>query len=55
MANRELVSNERLLEILNERLHKYDQCEECYFRGVVIPLRHPDPEGCNWSRDLILR
>ena len=53
--DRALVSNERLLEILNDRLHEYDQCRECYFPGSVIALRHPDLEGCNWSRDLILR
>jgi len=53
--NRLLVSNKHLLEILNDGLHKYDQCRECYFRGPVGALRRPDPEGCNWSRDLILR
>ncbi len=53
--NRVLVSNERLLEILNDSLHEYDQCRECQFPGALIVLRHPDPEGCNWSRDLILR
>lgn len=53
--NSDLVGKDRLLEILNERLHEYDECKECYFRGAVIPLRYPDPEGCNWSRDLILR
>ena len=53
--NRVLVSNQRLLEILNDSLHEYDECRECHFPGVVVPLRHPDPEACNWSRDLILR
>jgi hypothetical protein len=53
--NREFVDKDRLLEILNERLHEYDECRECYFTGAVTLLRNTDQEGCNWSRDMILR
>jgi|GEM_PF-2432370 len=52
---RALVSNQRLLQILNERLHAHDDCKECYFSSAVMALRCPDSEGCNWSRDLNVR
>lgn len=46
--NRELVTSERLLEILNERLHQHDECKECKFHTAVTSLPHPRPDGCNW-------
>jgi hypothetical protein len=45
---RELVSNEELVSILNEKLSKYEECENCRFNGI-IELAEEDKEGCNWS------
>ena len=55
MIEKQLVSGEQLVRIINDRLHEYDDCRECYIKGEVASLRHPDSDGCNWSRDLELR
>lgn len=52
---RQLVSVDRLLGILNERLSQHDICDGCQFQGPVRKLREPDDEGCNWSREVFLR
>lgn len=51
---REEVSRDELLKILNEELSKYEECEDCKFSRVV-QLARPDSEGCNWSNRLYLR
>jgi hypothetical protein len=45
---RELVSEEELLSILNKEFSKYEECENCKFAGVV-KLAEADKDGCNWS------
>ena len=46
---REDVTRERLLEVLNEKLHKLEACQDCEFRKPPHRLRKPDADGCNWS------
>ena len=50
-----VVSRDKLEEILNEALVKYDSCEDCVFDGGIMELRQPDESGCNWSDNLIIR
>ncbi len=46
--SREMVSAERLQEILNDELHTYEDYKECQFGGIIA-LRETDEDGCNWS------
>lgn len=55
MPDREIVSPERLFEILNIELTRFEECAECQFTGAVQPLPEPAADGCNWSRSLTLR
>ncbi len=52
---RQMVTEARLLEILNEELAKYDVCDDCSFVGPVHPLQEPDETGANWSEDMFVR
>ena len=45
---RQLIKEDRLLEILNGELVRYDACVECRFK-TIVPLTEPDGAGCNWS------
>jgi hypothetical protein len=45
---RELVSEEELISILNSKLSEYDECKECSFEGI-LKLAEEDKDGCNWS------
>lgn len=54
MTERERVSPERLLEILNERLSEYDQCENCEIPKPPYRLREPREDGLNWSTQIQL-
>lgn len=49
-APRKLVSPERLILLLNERLSAYGHCHSCRFMGPIRPLRDPADDGRNWSR-----
>ena len=46
---RQLVSEEELISILNAGLSKYEDYKDCHFREGVIKLVEPDAQGCNWS------
>jgi hypothetical protein len=46
---RELVSKDDLISILNKKLAKYEECENCRFVGL-LDLAEEDEDGCNWSR-----
>lgn len=51
---RKLVSPERLLVLLNQRLETYGHCHSCRFAGPIRRLREPDDDGRNWSRYIAL-
>lgn len=44
---REIVSAEKLLEIINAELAKHDVCDGC--RITNVQAHEQDEEGCNWS------
>ena len=46
--DRELVSEARLVELINERLADTEAASHSRYSGVYT-LREPDEEGCNWS------
>lgn len=47
---RKLVTPERLLQLLNQRLEAYGHCHNCHFAGPVRRLKEPTADGRNWSR-----
>jgi hypothetical protein len=47
---RKLVSAERLLRLLNQRLDGYGHCHACRFVGPIRPLPEVSEDGRNWSR-----
>ena len=47
--NKQIVSVDELIAILNEELSKFDECEGCRYTNSVTRLRETDPNGCNWS------
>ena len=54
MADRQVVSRERLIQILNETLAQQDQhhaCEDVEARTLGPSLRDPDADGCNWTSE----
>lgn len=51
---RKLVSPERLLVLLNQRLETYGQCSRCRFAGPIRRLKDPEEDGRNWSRYIAL-
>lgn len=52
--HRTLVTAERLLIVLNERLETYGHCHSCRLAGPIRPLREPEEDGRNWSRYIAL-
>jgi hypothetical protein len=46
---RQLVSEEELISILNAGLSKYEDYKDCHFMEGVVKLDEPDDEGCNWA------
>ena len=44
----ELVSERKLLELLNARLHTHDACVGCEFTSIVR-LGQMDIDGSNWN------
>jgi hypothetical protein len=46
---RKLVSPERLLRLLNQRLEGYGHCHACSFVGPIRPLEELTDDGRNWS------
>jgi hypothetical protein len=47
---RKLVSPDRLLRLLNQRLEAYGHCHSCRLMGPIKRLAEPDDDGRNWSR-----
>ena len=57
MADRQVVSRERLIQILNETLAQQDQhhaCEDVEARKLAPSVRKPDADGCNWTSDSLV-
>ena len=46
--DRQIVTEEELLDWLNTELRKREECDDCRFTSVMR-LRDTDPDGCNWS------
>lgn len=49
---RKLVSPERLLRLLNQRLENYGHCHTCRFVGPIRSLQDEADDGRNWSRSV---
>lgn len=47
---RKLVSGERLLKLLNQRLEGYGHCHGCRLEGPIRRLAEAEEDGRNWSR-----
>lgn len=47
---RKLVSPDRLLRLLNQRLEAYGHCHSCTLAGPIKRLKEPADDGRNWSR-----
>jgi hypothetical protein len=47
---RKLVSPDRLLRLLNQRLEGYGHCHNCSLAGPIKRLMEPADDGRNWSR-----
>lgn len=47
---RKLVSPERLLRLLNQRLEAYGHCHSCRLMGPIKRLADAEQDGRNWSR-----
>lgn len=47
---RKVVTAERLLQLVNQRLDAYGHCHSCHFVGPIRPLEEPSDDGRNWSR-----
>lgn len=51
---RKLVSPERLLRLLNQRMEAYGHCHNCHFAGPIRRLADSAEDGRNWSRYIAL-
>lgn len=51
-AKRKLVTPERLLRLLNQRLESYGHCHTCRFVGPIRSLEDLADDGRNWSRSV---
>lgn len=47
---RKLVSPDRLLRLLNQRMEGYGHCHGCSLVGPIRRLNEPEEDGRNWSR-----
>lgn len=45
---RQTLKIDRLLELMNKELSRFDTCVECRFKSIV-PREEVDESGCNWS------
>ncbi len=52
---RECISSEELIKILNFELAKYRECADCQFVGPIRQLTTPYADGGNWFRSLTVR
>lgn len=55
MEDRKKVSQDALLEVLNNHLAEYEQCEDCEVARPPYRLRSPREDGLNWSPFVQLR
>lgn len=53
-VKRKIVSGERLLRLLNQRLENYGHCHACHFVGPVRLLEEIAEDGRNWSSSIPL-
>ena len=44
---RKLVLKDELLSILNSKISKYEECENCMFMSI-LELNEENEDGCNW-------
>jgi hypothetical protein len=44
---RKLVLKDELLSMLNSKLSKYEECENCMFMSI-LELNEENEDGCNW-------
>jgi hypothetical protein len=49
---RKVVSPERLLRLLNQRLENYGHCHACRFVGPIRALDDETEDGRNWSQSV---
>lgn len=49
---RKLVSPERLLRLLNQRLENYGHCHTCRFVGPIRTLADTTEDGRNWNNSV---
>ena len=45
---RKLLTLDQLIEVMNNKLIRYNTCSECRF-STIVPLERHDETGCNWS------
>jgi len=45
---RKILKIDKLLDLMNHELSRYDSCVECRFKSIM-PLGGVDESGCNWS------
>lgn len=50
--HRKLIAGDELISIINSELRKYEECQDCYVKGI-LRLAELD-EGCNWSSSFVL-
>lgn len=55
MASRKEVSPAELLDIMNQELARFPQCEGVRFTRLPTRLKEPDETGCNWDQENSLR
>ncbi len=53
MPERELVTQQALLDWMNERLAQHEDMDDCRIEGPLYRLRQP--AGCNWSDRVTIR
>jgi hypothetical protein len=46
---RQVISKEKLISILNEELSKHEECADCQFETRIVKLKKVDEAGCNWT------
>jgi hypothetical protein len=51
---RKVVTPDRLLRLLNQRMEHYGHCHNCRFVGPIRKLEEPTEDGRNWSRFVAL-
>lgn len=49
---RKVVTPERLLQLLNQRLENYGHCHTCHFVGPIRALASEADDGRNWNRSV---